>query len=238
MDNSSCVVTGTDLLTLNYSSSFSFSQFNVKPEAISRLLTIRGCFEHYRFTKLRFTVLPACTGCVAIGYIAGRNLTTPSGYSNGIVSQLACSALWYPGETVPITIEPRGSALASPQLKWLGTNHVDGDFGTFFVGGPTSTAVTAIVRLDYTCVFKNPIANGFQVDAEEKKSEGDVREIPIDDPVKVNWYVPQQGMTLDRPALSRQTADMVAVPAVPPLMRSQKEAESMVSPRGRGFQPL
>jgi hypothetical protein len=102
-------------------------------------------------------------------------------------------------------------------MKWLTTNNGDGPFGTFFVGGPTSTAVTAIVRIDYTCVFINPIQAGLELSGSEEKVDESREDAPNNfEPVVVNWYVPgpQEGKPpLARPSLVRQTADVAHMPS-------------------------
>jgi hypothetical protein len=155
-----CTLEGTAVASLGYSASFSFNYLDIQPNQFSRLVTVAPVFEMYRFTRLRFTCLPASSsGIVAMGYIGGNNTTMPSGFDYTTVSQLATSAEWWVGQTMPMTLDVAKTELKG-ELNWYSTNNGDGPQGKLLVGGVTSTAVTAFVRIDYTCVFTKPVPSG------------------------------------------------------------------------------
>jgi len=158
--SSTLTVRGRFSLDLSYSASFSFSSQELKPSAFSRLGAFRALFEQYHWDSIRITGLPFPTGGgpSAIAYWPGSNATTPSGWNYSYVAVLECSRQLFQGQSVPVSVLVPGSKIHNSR-KWFSTNDADGVPGHIMVGGPNSTAMTAILQIDYVITFATPVAD-------------------------------------------------------------------------------
>lgn len=152
-------ISGVDLVNLSYSASFSFAQFYVKPSGLSRAVTLRDCFELYRFDYLEVRSLPSSTGPVSMGYLGGETGGTFTSWNNILVANLSPSAVWYPGQTTPIKfVVPKRKI--GMQLLWNLTTDANNASGSILVGGIASTAVSVYVQIKWTITFKGPVYQG------------------------------------------------------------------------------
>ncbi len=159
--SSSVTISGRFSIDMSYSASFSFSTQEFRPSAFSRLDQMRTIFEQYRWESLRITGMPGVNGglgITAFGYWPGSSPTTPSGWNYSYVAALECSRMVYPAQTTPVSVLVPGSKIHTSR-RWFSTNDTDGIPGRILVGGPTSTAVSAVLQIDYVCTFATPVAD-------------------------------------------------------------------------------
>jgi hypothetical protein len=123
----------------------------------------------FRLTKLSVKIFPANAGSVsqgsvlAIGYIQGSDLTTPTTgeWSSASVAALGMSKCWWQGMTVPVSFTVPPQYLRSNQSNWLPTNLSQGPWGNIFIGGPPTTAVQLNIQFDVEFQFKQPTTSAF-----------------------------------------------------------------------------
>lgn len=154
-------MSGRTIVNMSYNASFSFSEFSFKPSTIDRLSDIRKIFELYRLVGLKATVLPTCTGPIALGIVPGHTSGSYSGWTYVSVGELTNAKLWYPGQTVPIRSSWNRKEVGQ-SLNWLLTTDADGPACGVLIGGPATTAVTALVLIEYDVEFMGPVASGFE----------------------------------------------------------------------------
>lgn len=146
------------LADVSYSASFSFNAVQIKASTFERVLRVSTIFELYRLNYLEATVLPSCTGPVTIGWLPGQTGGTLTGWTNQLVDSLQPSRVWYPNQTTPITLRVSRRQVCQSKPWLLVSNAApDNQAGYFMIGGPGSTAVTAIVRLKASFTFCGPV---------------------------------------------------------------------------------
>lgn len=152
-------ISGQDLVNLGYSASFSFNAFQVRPSLFNRAVIVAGLFEEYRLDKLSVKALPSCTSPVTFGWLPGQTAVSPSGLDYSYVLQTNPNTIWFPNQTVPVTMKV-GKRQVGQQLNWLLTTGANNQAGYLMIGGPTSTAVSCLARVSWTMTFRGPVGNG------------------------------------------------------------------------------
>lgn len=153
----SVVVRIQQIANISYTSSFSFSVSNVAPSLFNRASYFRQLYEEYRLKSLVVKALPSCTGPVALGFLpTNKDSTTLTGLSSVDVLALEGAKLWWPNQTMPITIRPRISSV----YNWLRCDNSLGYAGGIIIGGPVSTAVTCYLEIDAIFEFRGPVSYG------------------------------------------------------------------------------
>jgi len=174
-------VRGKATIDLSYNASFSFNYYSLAPSLLTRLDLYRQMYELYHFNSLRFRGLPFASGGAgptAMGLLCGSKSTTPSGWNYSYVAALDSAVVLYPGQTVPRALQIPGRRMHNDR-KWYATNNGDGYPATFVVGGPNSTAVTAVFEVDYDITFTQPVSDGKQATALGAHTRGDERPQPF-----------------------------------------------------------
>lgn len=177
--NSGVRIRGRSMVDLSYSASFSFNVFNFEPSSIVRLDLIRTVFEQYRVNMLKFTGMPTGTsGNVAMGWLSGSQTTTPSGWNISYVANLEPSVIHWAGKTVPSVIQVTSAKIHNSRT-WFSTNDTNGPIGLLVVGGSISTAVAAVICVEYDLSFCSPIWDN----KEEVQMSRGVNTVAADEPV-------------------------------------------------------
>ncbi len=205
---------GKVIKDLSYSASFSFNIFPFQPSAIDRLIDLHKVFELYRLIRLRATLLPACSGTVALGIVPGRTSASFTGWHFDLVAELTNAKVWWNGQTVPIHVNWNRGEIGQ-QLNWLRTTDADGPACTVLVGGPATTAVTAQIMIEYEVEFMGPVPSGLET---------------VSSPMAVP-YVPSNQYLV--PEVKAPPARAVSLPA-----RGRLEATSSSKRVIRGASPL
>ncbi len=120
-----------------------------------------------------------------MAYLDGSNVTSLASVNNAVTSEFTNSRTWFPNQTTPISLVVSGGKI-NGQYKWLPCNNSLGPTGHLVIGGPTSTAVTITVEVEYTCHFKQPTAYGFEskyMNQDERKDNDDVDETLLPPPL-------------------------------------------------------
>ncbi len=138
-------------------------------------------YELYRVRSVRFRGLPFASGGAgptAMGTVFGSNITTPSGWNYSYVAALDSAVVFFPGQTVPRTLLVPGRRVHNDR-PWFACNNADGYPFLFVIGGPTSTAVTAHIEIDYDVEFTQPVSDGKQMDVRAVHTTGSEQALPF-----------------------------------------------------------
>lgn len=213
-------VRGKTTIDISYTASFSFNYYSMAPSNITRLDLYRQMYELYHFNSLRFRGLPFASGGAgptAMGLLCGSHVTTPSGWNYSYVTNLDSAVTLYPGQTVPRSLLIPGRRMHNDR-KWYTTNNGDGYPCTFVVGGPNTTAVTAVIEVDYDVTFTQPVADGKQAFNRGAFTTGDERPQPFvtEDVEIVQTFQEARGTSREASVSRGPPEGLTACPKPPP----------------------
>lgn len=104
-------VSGRTLFTLSAASSIIF----LNPASFPRCLAMADVFNLYRFTRLKFTIMPGSS--TSVGFSTGEFDTPPTTVTQ--IMELAYAGLVPGTQTVPVHVNvPRSELLGDSTLKW------------------------------------------------------------------------------------------------------------------------
>lgn len=156
--NTKIRVRGRVLVDMSYSASFSFNALLMEPSNFSRLVDLCKVYEVYKWNQVTVRGLPrASAGDVAVGAAIGQSVASPASWTVYNVADLDPSVMVYAAQTTPVSFTiPRAKIHRDKQ--WFGTNNSTGAGWWLLVGGPASTAVTALIDIIYDITFDIPMS--------------------------------------------------------------------------------
>lgn len=154
------------LTTASGGSGFYFRQLAISPldSSALRLVSMSDTYDLYRFTRLRFRILPARTGgsgfdgCMS--YVASYPLNSPANLNE--LCEEADSVYFWGQQTTHSTLNVSKAALSGGVPVWYKTRTAIGIDslayqGALTVGDETGASATYTVFMDYVIEFKNPV---------------------------------------------------------------------------------
>jgi hypothetical protein len=140
-------VSGRTLFTLTVGS----AAIPVSPASFPRCLAMADVFNLYRFTRIKFHIIPDASA--AVGYSNGEFDTPPS--TVGQIMELPYAGLCSAKQTTPVSVQvPRSELIGDSTLKWyktiVGTPAVGFEIqGNLFY----LTSTTFFLVVEWTCEF-------------------------------------------------------------------------------------